>query len=184
MGSSKHLNIPALRKHWGLSGEKNHGIFMFFASYLTSPLGRQPLFSLPWERTGQAVQDPSSQPGLITPWTAPCQGPSCGISFHICQEKGWKVSPVQLSCFFSLMQCLIESFLWQATGVLPQSSQASRTKQERQWLQQQAFGPVQVFRQTLNPGLSEGIERRERLTRLVSTKISYIPDKYLSAQKG
>ena len=120
----------------------------------------------------------------LTPWMAPCQVPSRGISFHICQAKGWKISQFQLSCCFSLTQCLIESFLWQATGVLPQSSQASRTKQERQWLKQQKFSPGQVFRQTLNPGVSEGIERRERLTRLVSTKISYIPDKYLSAQKG
>ena len=44
-----------------------------------------------------------------TPWMALYQIPSRGISFHICQAKGWKISQVQLSCFFSLTQCLIES---------------------------------------------------------------------------
>ena len=184
MSISKHLSIPALIKPWGLSGERNHGIFMFFASYMVSPLGRQPLVSLPWERTGQAIQDPGSQPGLTYPMDGTLPDP---LSWHQFPH----LSSKRLEDFSSSAQLLLLSdtvsdwiLIWQATGVLPQSSQASRTKQERQWLKQQVFSSGQVFRQTLNTGMSEGIERRERLTRLVSTKISYIPDKYLSAQKG
>ena len=123
VGTSKHLSIPALRKHWGLSGERNHGIFMFFASYLTSPLGRQPLVSLLWERTGQAVQDPSSQPGLTYPMDGTLPGP---LSWHQFPHlSGKRLEDFSISAQLLLLSDAVSDWIlpltshWSLTSIIP-----------------------------------------------------------------